>query len=49
MNSIAIVDDNEAWSFTLGFFLQQHGFQVSSFSNPETPTTIRLKLISHLG
>lgn len=35
MYSIAVVDDNEAWGFTLGFFLRQHNFLVSSFSNPE--------------
>lgn len=35
MYSIAIVDDNEAWGFTLSFFLRQHGFSVSSFSHPE--------------
>lgn len=35
MYSIAIVDDNEAWGFTLGFALRQRGFSVSSFSHPE--------------
>jgi CheY-like chemotaxis protein len=35
MYSIAIVDDNEAWCFTLGFFLRQHQFSVSSFNAPD--------------
>jgi CheY-like chemotaxis protein len=35
MYNIAIVDDNEAWCFTLGFFLRQHHFSVSSFNAPD--------------
>jgi CheY-like chemotaxis protein len=35
MYNIAIVDDNEAWCFTLGFFLRQHRFSVSSFNAPD--------------
>jgi CheY-like chemotaxis protein len=35
MYNIAIVDDNEAWCFTLEFFLRQHGFSVSSFNTPD--------------
>lgn len=35
MYNIAIVDDNEAWCFTLEFFLRQHHFSVSSFNAPD--------------
>lgn len=36
MYSIAIVDDNEAWGFTLSLFLRQHNYAVSAFSDPES-------------
>lgn len=34
MNRVAIVDDNEAWSFALAYVLEQHGFAVTFFSDP---------------
>ncbi|BAS57194.1 response regulator receiver protein [Leptolyngbya boryana NIES-2135] len=35
MNRIAIVDDNEAWCFALALRLQQLGYVVSSFTQPQ--------------
>jgi len=35
MYSIAIVDDNEAWGFTLSLFLRQHNYSASAFDDPE--------------
>ncbi|HEY9880471.1 MAG TPA: response regulator [Leptolyngbyaceae cyanobacterium] len=34
MNRIAILDDNETWSFALAYVLEQNGFAVSVFSDP---------------
>ena len=35
MYNIAIVDDNEAWGFTLELFLRQRHFSASAFNDPE--------------
>ncbi len=36
MLRIAVVDDNEAWLFTLENFLQQQGFAVATFNDAHT-------------
>lgn len=34
MNQVAILDDNETWSFALAYVLEQYGFVVTVFSDP---------------
>jgi CheY-like chemotaxis protein len=36
MYHIAIVDDNETWCFVLSLRLQQQGYAVSTFTDPQT-------------
>ncbi|MGI0484168.1 response regulator [Pantanalinema rosaneae CENA516] len=36
MYRLAIVDDNESWSFVAALRLQQQGYEVSTFTDPHT-------------
>lgn len=36
MYRLAILDDNESWSFVAALRLRQHGFEVSTFTDPHT-------------
>ncbi|MBL1179407.1 response regulator [Pantanalinema sp. GBBB05] len=36
MHRLAILDDNESWSFVAALRLRQHGFEVSTFTDPHT-------------